>query len=286
MGQANHFEDEGYCIFNLKNPTPVLELRHKLLLELRDYTGIKDISLEKYHHFIGDDDQRHTDIQYYLTEKLRKEKWHLPIFGANVSHLIDLIGPDLDVEAEPYLRIVRPWKPQDNIGYHRDTIYGTSPYELSVFVPFVDLDSKAALRIEPGSHRKSDADIPFTKIDNPDPSITRGSIRHKLGFLYAPHILDETYPTHQLIPIPLRLGQVLTFSLAILHGTIVNESTTARWSCDVRVKNAFLSLGARSERFMPLFRGPVTKAAEMHLKANQDNSLPSEKSPDPSWLST
>src|SRR5438132_8166557 len=104
------------------------------------------------------------------------------------------MGPDLDVQSAPYLRIVRPAKAQDNIGYHRDTVYGGSPYELSVFVPFVELAAGAALSVEPGSHLKAERDIPFVRMAISDKVVMKGSLKHTLGFPYAPQVLDEGYP--------------------------------------------------------------------------------------------
>ena len=269
MNDLDFYEAKGYLVLNLSNTAAVLEARERLLDQLKSFTGWKKVRLENYHEQIGDDDNKHTEIQAYLTDYMRRHQLNIAVLRANMDVLLPLVGPDSDIWAEPYLRIVRPMKAQDNIGYHRDTIYGTSPYEISALIPFVDLDSGAALCLEPASHRKADSEIPFTQAENQVPAVMKGSVKHHLGFLYAPKVLHESYPLDQMIPIPIRVGQILIFTVTLLHGTILNSSPITRWSCDARVKNAFLPAGDRGERFIPLGRGPATKVTEQYLRSNQ-----------------
>jgi hypothetical protein len=253
---------QGFCLVTLDDPSPVQEIREKLLRELRAFLGVPDVTLETYHRLAA--------VQARMAELLRRERWHLEVFRRNQALFSSLVGPDLDVESAPYLRLVRPGKPEDNIGMHRDTIYGGSPYEISVLIPFVDLDEGAALRLEPGSNAKAERDIPFVPIPPADPSVTRGSTKHKLGFLYAPKALDPSYPL-KAVPVPMRVGQALAFCLSTLHGSDLNRSTSTRWSCDARAMNAFAPVKRPKEGvFTPVFRSALTRSAERYLRANED----------------
>lgn len=271
---TERFEFEGYVVFNLNRVDPVLNIRRRLTSALQSIPGMEEARLENYHTFVGDDDRRHTEIQAALTEALRNEKWHFDIFKKNLEPFIQILGPDLDLEAEPYLRIVRPHKPQDNIGYHRDTIYGASPYELSVTIPFVNLNEESAICYEAGSHRKAESEIPFIRSEkNPDPNLTKGSVKHKLGFLYAPQILDENYSLDHLKPVPVRIGQIIIFSLTMLHGSVVNSADFTRWTCDARIKHAFAPVGElRVKRFLPLASSPAARSTRAYLRANEEKN--------------
>ena len=97
----------------------------------------------------------------------------------------------MKVQTNPYLRIARPNKKVDNIGYHRDTFYGGNPFELSVFVPFVDLDARGTLNLLTGSHILPESQFPTTKIENPDPAVRKGTAKHQLGFAYAPKVMNK-----------------------------------------------------------------------------------------------
>lgn len=261
------FEENGYCVLEFDRRS-VLRVQGALLEAARQFLGVSDLpNLESCHHVLGADPQAHTNLQTHVTEALRRERWHIDILRTNVSRLAEIVGPDIDVEISPYLRLVRPHRVEDNIGFHRDTVYGASPYELSVFVPFVDLDERATIRIEPGSHLKAEGAIPFTRRDNLDPSIVKGSPKHRLGYPYAPQQLDPRYPA-AMTPIPLRVGQALAFSLAELHGTVVNLSEGTRWSCDTRIINPFAPLQrVKPGVYTELSRGPVTRAAQRYLDA-------------------
>ena len=45
------------------------------------------------------------------------------------------------------LKIARPNGYFDNIGFHKDTIYGQSPYEMSIHLPLVNLNKKSCLKV-------------------------------------------------------------------------------------------------------------------------------------------
>lgn len=271
--QTSKLEKEGYFVIDFFDLRALLAMRKGLLDQLRSLTGQNDLELENYHDWVKENDQRHMDITASLTNWLRSEKPFIPVFQDNLKLFIEIFGPDIDIEREPYLRSVRPHKPQDNIGYHRDTNYGGSPYEISVFIPFMDLDESASLQLEPGSHIKSASEIPFNKTNSQDPTHTKGSLKHRLGFPFQPQILDPSYSRKKIQAIPVRFGQAIAFCFAILHGTEVNASQKNRWSCDVRLKQAFIKREGGEHRFQPLSRGPVTKAGDAYLEACANEKL-------------
>jgi len=83
-----------------------------------------------------------------------------------------------------------------------------------------------------------------------------------MGYPYAPQLLDRS-TAGKTIPIPLKIGQVLVFSQAILHGSTLEHLRQDRWSCDTRCVIPLQPVKRdRTEAFIPLTRSPVTKAAE------------------------
>ncbi|MCP5468967.1 MAG: hypothetical protein H7A36_00475 [Chlamydiales bacterium] len=89
-------------------------------------------TLEHYHEHVEDD--QHPDIQFAMTKFFHEHFDYvtpmLPIFRG-------IFGLDISMQMNPFLRIARPNKGGDNIGFHRDTFYGGTPYELSFFVPLL-----------------------------------------------------------------------------------------------------------------------------------------------------
>ena len=266
MNTGTFFEQNGYAVIDLLYPQRVFEIRQALLRKLREATGNPEITLEKYHEH-GISDEMHTEIQIALTEFIRSDDLIQRVVLDNKALFEQLIGPDMNIQAQPYLRITRPGKSKDNIGYHRDTFYGGSPYEISVVIPFVGLDTGNALRVQPKSHLIPEKNIPLIQTKSED--VEKGSAKHKLGFLYAPKVIDLAYHL-EMQPVPLELGQVLAFSLATLHGTIGNESTNTRWSVDMRIvaRHAPVDLSLRPTYYNQYLSSPATALTDAYERVN------------------
>lgn len=263
------FTKNGYAVVEFAKANVIHEARTDLLKHLRELTKNPSATLEKYHELVNTDEE-HTELQYKLTQFYREKKYSKRLFKDNQSLFETYMGKDLNVQADPYLRMTRPNKPQDNIGYHRDTFYGGSPYELSALIPFVDLIEDNTLKVLPGSHLRSEAEFPFDHITNPDATIIKGSKKHQLGFLYAPKVL-KGIKEEEMQPVPIKIGQFLTFSLATLHGSIVNNSSVTRWSTDTRICNAFapVDLSARPTYYEPLCRSVVTRTSMAYFEVQK-----------------
>lgn len=265
-----HFLNEGWLKLDLYDIEPVLKIRELLLKRLQEKWQLTDLErLEDYHLFVSSDDN-HTAIQHDLLQFYLETKGGLEIIRKNKKLLIELIGPDIHISKYPYLRILRPDQPQDSIDYHRDTFYGCSPFELSVFVPFVDLrDSAAALKLISGSHIMPESDFPYKQV--PSKTVARGSIKHQLGFLYAPKIMEGDID-NRARPVLLEIGQALIFSLSIVHGQKVNRSQITRFSSDIRVVNSLAPIewerSVHKDYYTELSSSAVTKQAKAYQAAN------------------
>lgn len=182
------------------------------------------------------------------------------------------------MQTNPYLRMARPGKEQDNIGYHRDTYYGTSPYELFVLIPYVDVPAESALKVISGSHIHFEMTYLTTRIDHPNPEIYKGSKKHQVGFLYSPKVMQPQIE-EQMEPVPLKVGQALLFSLAIVHGSRINLGKTTRWSLDVRVRSTYapVEMGERVTSYETVHNSVVTHCANQYFEANKDDPRDKDK---------
>ena len=154
-------------------------------------------------------------------------------------------------------------------GLHRDLLYGASPYEVSLLVPFTDLDADNALRVVTGSHTEPASSFPATRVESA--TVTAGSPQHQLGFPYAPQVLDAAV-AERAEPVPLRRGQALVMSLGLVHGQTVNAGTSTRFTTDVSVVNSLapttFTRGVRADYYEPLCSSPVTEQARRQLDAD------------------
>ena len=141
--RLSDFESSGYILHSLEDKQCINELRSLFEKELKKRVG-QEATLETYHHFIENDDMK-TKMHYELTQAFWESELLIEIFKKNQSFFKELAGLDLDVQAKPYLRLARPEKTQDNIGFHRDIEYGATAYEISCFFALTDLPAEGAL---------------------------------------------------------------------------------------------------------------------------------------------
>jgi hypothetical protein len=262
-----HYHEHGWVLVTLPRTDVIQTVRGALLDELRRLSGDRTVTLERYHE-IADDDAVHREYQLKLTELFRTRRYAHEVLGAQDDLFRPFLGPDLLVQVNPYLRMARPGKLQDNIGYHRDTFYGASPYELSVWIPYVDLPAESSLSVLSGSHTRPEADFPVTQTQSAE--VAKGSNLHKMGFPYAPKVMDSA-PLADIRAVPVKAGEALIFSLATVHGSVQNSGPIARWSTDIRVVNALapVDLSARPEYYETLSSSVVTDRARAYEVAER-----------------
>jgi hypothetical protein len=266
---SQRFLEKGWFRIALPRPGPVHEVRQLLLDRLRTRWTPEIRRIEDYHLFV-EDDTRHIDIQNDLAELYWSVAAGPRIVEQNREFLIQLIGPDLHVSKYPYLRIARPLKQQDNVGYHRDTYYGSSAFEVSVHVPFVDLDAAGTLGMISGSHVEPESAFAFQQ--HTSDTVSKGSVKHRLGFLYAPKVMEATIAS-RMEPVPVRAGEALVFSLSVVHGQEVNRSSVTRFSSDIRVVNSLAPIAwersVHKDYYMLLCSSAVTEQARRYQAANE-----------------
>jgi Phytanoyl-CoA dioxygenase (PhyH) len=267
---SEKFLTDGWIILDLeaKKQSVAYEIRSTLLEELRKNWIPNLDSLDNYHLYV-EDDGRHIEIQSALSKFYQESNFGPRLIEENIEFFKSFLGLDLHVQKFPYLRIARPDKPQDNIGIHRDTHYGSSPYELSVSIPFTENGAEGSLGVVSGTHLLSEAALPVEKIPSQD--VEQGSVKHKLGFLYAPKIMSEEIRA-QVVPIPLKVGQALVFSLSLVHGQEVNKSSITRFQSDIRVVNSMAPIqwerSVHADYYKPLCASAISLQAQIYNAAN------------------
>ena len=188
-----------------------------------------------------------------------------------IDYFRSILGGDIHIQRKPYLRISRPGEGKDNIGYHRDTWYGDTPYELSVWIPLTDTDEGNCLYVKPGSHIAPESAYPTKRISRPD--VKKGGKKHSLGFIYdPPKALSKPV---KMTPVPVKVGQMIVFPLSLLHGQEINRSQYTRFSIDCRLANSLAPVKwARSrakEYYEPLCSTEISDIAKAYYKANERN---------------
>lgn len=205
------------------------------------------------------------DQHQRLSELLWESEYSLTVAQVLLPIIQQFIGLDVMVQYMPYLRIARPNKPQDNIGFHKDTQYGQNPYEIAVHIPFVDLDEKSAIRVISGSHVMPEGAFPRVTADAV--RVERGSIENRMGRPYMPKNLAVPEGM-ETTPLCMKVGQAAIFSPAIFHGQEVNTGDITRVSCDMRFISARAPVEIRKGKihagYVPVSCSPVEMVAERY----------------------
>lgn len=213
---------DGYEVIRLRGDAPQrLRARLQSLLGvlLEDYAPDGDISAE----------------QVAVSKRLHSMWEWKEILTENVDQFKDVIGGNLLYQQEPYLRIARPGRTEDQVGIHRDTHYGSSAHEWVLWVALTDTLPGAELRILPGSHVAPDEAYPWTQDASAD--CEQGSDKHWLGFRYAPKRMSAEVEA-ATVPVPCKVGEAILFNCNAVHGQIVNSSPHTRFSVDIRMVDA------------------------------------------------
>ncbi|MDQ1431926.1 MAG: hypothetical protein QOF40_2528 [Actinomycetota bacterium] len=267
MTTADDFTARGWAVIDLHEPAVVADVGTRLLAWLRA-GPLPDLDrLEDYHFHVDDD--AHPRVHYELGSWYWDQQLGRRIVDAEQDFLRSFVGLDLHLQRYPYLRVARPGRPDDVTGLHRDLLYGASPFEVSMLVPFNDLDADSALQVVSGSHLEPASSFPATRTESE--LVTPGSPRHQLGFPYAPQVLAASV-ADRAEPVPLQVGQALLMSLGLVHGQTVNASTTTRFSTDVRVVNSLAPIafarGVREDYYEQWCSSPVTEQARRQIAAD------------------
>ena len=173
--------------------------------------------------------------------------WHELVFGRDIYDLIvqpaildvieDIIGPDITVNGDYW---IRPMMPQDQVNklpWHQDSWYyedhPTGPRDiLTVWIPLVDVDrNNGCLEVMPGSHG-------WGLIDTHVPEGKQWK---------EPVIARKEKGVQQ--PLPMKRGDALIFSNLFYHRSLPNLSNLIRWSIDLRYSPTGLPLPRLNREF-------------------------------------
>ena len=267
------YSKNGWMTLDLTHPETVFEARDAMVVFLQESFFSTLERLEDLHGHISDD-EAYIKVHLALNGFFRERQFAKKIISSELDAFQKLISPDLCIQTNPYLRIARPGVARDNIGLHRDTFYGASPYELSVVVAYTDLDEGGALRIVSGSQRTPESETRFHEVDID--GVERGSPRHLAGIPYIARIVSPEI-ANEAVPVPLTVGQVLIFGLATVHGQEINQGAGTRVTTDIRVVNGLapfiVNRTGPETYYTPLSQSSVSEQADLYLQANPDRII-------------
>jgi hypothetical protein len=252
---------DGYAVVELNQPKIISEMQNlvKKSMNLGEFTD-RTLSFDSYAEKVKTaiDDMAKSELVKRLLEKQK-------------DLITNLCGPDVDYQWYPHIRVSRPDAKTDTSGWHRDTFYGNSPYEVNWWFPVFDLPQGSGLRFLPGSHRMPSKNVRPAAIPEDiakDRTVARGSVANQIGFLYQPQMDDTIAGMKQgddVLVAP-KVGEAIVFLASLLHaGSTGTNTNQPRISIDIRVRNCHAPTSTKPGFYVPLFRGLVSECANQFL---------------------
>ena len=166
----------------------------------------------------------------YLTTNFNKYYYN------SAKHIIhSLCGNELAMQMRPGLSINLPHNQSDVLPIHADTWNGVSPYELNIWIPFVNCSNSMCLYI-----LKRDK---YKQLLDDSKQLLRIS---------SDELFDEL--KSDLTWIPITYGQLLAFDQSLPHGYSLNKEPNTHWSVNCRFKSLHTPYWDKKlgEYFMPI----------------------------------
>jgi len=230
------YEEVGYVVTN-GNSKYLDLLKHdveKSFAEFDCNLNHKSVSLEDAHQIIKNDQSNELRL-HIMGDLFRQSNFHKNYYHAAKNTIHALCGNELVMQKRPGISINLPKNNNDVLPIHADTWNGVSPFELNIWIPFVNcFDSMCLYILEKDKYLK--------KIEN-----TKGLLR-----LTSDQLFDALYD--DLTWIPIKYGQILAFDQSLPHGYSLNKECVTHWSMNCRFKGLHTPYWDKKlgEYFMPI----------------------------------
>ena len=230
------YEEVGYVIEDADYQH--LELMKKKIVEsFAEFTkSLKRdvVELEQAHTVINHDSSN--DLRLHIMQALsRINTFNKSYYYAAREIIHALCGNELAMQKRPGISINLPENRNDILPIHADTWNGVSPFELNIWIPFVDCSDSMCLYILKREHYAE-------RLKN-----SKGLLKLSSDELFNELKEDLTW-------IPIQYGKILAFDQSLPHGYSLNKEIHSHWSMNCRFKGLHTPYWDKKlgEYFMPI----------------------------------
>jgi sporadic carbohydrate cluster 2OG-Fe(II) oxygenase len=179
------------------------------------------------------------ELRLGLYREINAKPWFRPTYFRLVRGLVEsLVGNELAMQNRINFSIQMPQDRSSLLDLHADVFAGETPYQVVQWLPLVSvMRTKSMFILErPKSEKMNPRLKEFSK-----------------GGMSA--LFEAVKPDLKWLEIP--YGKVLLFCPNVLHGNVVNEEPTTRWSLNCRYTGLFTPYGI-GERSLGSYYSPIT----------------------------
>ncbi len=251
------FEKQGYMLLEFKQDRSLKQLQELLKAQFPchpvEWHTQRDVTPDQ-----------HTAHVKNVLDKVIESGLVTSLIDDNKEIFVEIVGPDFDLQVAPHIRVTRPEVEGDMVDWHRDSFYGSTPWELNIWFPVFPLAEGAGLRVLPGSHTMPSRNVrEVAQEDAFRKAVQKGSTAHQIGHVYSAKTDDvlsamKVEDTALLAP---RCGSFVLFFGCAIHRA-QNRSNLTRISVDTRLKNSFAPTNTRPGYYKALSTSVVTRAVQ------------------------
>ena len=240
------FLEQGYKIFEVANKEALDRIRLEIVRLAAAF--LQEKMPNDHQYFLSTIHSRVSDkqinaLRLYIFDGLNAQSWVRAKYFQCAKTLLDIIvGNELVMQRKVNLSIQMPNDKSSILPVHADTWSGDSPYEVVLWLPFVDVAKTQSMFILPMVQNQLHV-----------------AAMEKKGLSKTQEIMDEI--KNDVIWLELKYGQAIIFTQNIMHGNVLNEEGTTRWSCNCRFKSVFSPYSDKKigEFFEPITLKPATR---------------------------
>ena len=236
LSMSSLYEQDGYVIESADYK--YLEfLKNKIesaYSEFLNANGRKETSLQNAHTAVLNEESN--DLRLFIMQKISDgTSFHKNYYMAAKTIIHSLCGNELAMQKRPGLSINLPQNQNDILPIHADTWNGVSPFELNIWIPFVDCSDSMCLYILKRSKYAE-----------------RLKTSKGLFKLTSDELFNEL--KDDLTWITIKYGQILAFDQSLPHGYSLNMEKDSHWSMNCRFKGLHTPYWDKKlgEYFMPI----------------------------------
>lgn len=245
---SHEFLTRGYVIAPAEDRAALDRIRDLLVETTTRFLGLPQPAdpqafLDGIGSAVGGDD-RLNDLRLAVIDTIQATPWFREAYFACGRRLVEsIVGNELAMQRGIGFSIQLPDDTSSTLPLHSDAWSEDSPFEVVLWIPFVDVRATKSMFILP-----RDRD---------------GKWRDRMHE-FAGKTVDEFYDALQsdLTFLDIPYGNVLLFTHTVMHGNIVNREPTARWSMNVRFKGLFTPY---SDKQLGDFFDPITLRAASNV---------------------
>jgi sporadic carbohydrate cluster 2OG-Fe(II) oxygenase len=245
---GERFAATGHVVLPVEDKTALDRIRTLLVTLAAKHLGIEPPNAhDGFLNGFGDrvDAARLNDARLAVIAGMNATEWLRPAYYALARNALGaLVGNELAMQRRINLSIQLPDDDSSLLPVHSDVWSGDSPFEIVLWVPFVDCRAtKTMFLLPPTSDRVMKARFA------------------EFGRKSAEDLYRAIEP--ELLWPELRYGEVMLFAQTLMHGNRVNVEGETRWSMNCRFKSVFSPYADKKlgEFFEPITLKPATRIA-------------------------